>query len=99
MCFCSSFQGVSIQSGYTNTLMLVDAKNRFLEVGRNIYYPNIFGHILNRINQTFIRFGKIFKKILFNRDSVSWFLKIDQIKNLFLRFNSSLKMDFYFSES
>jgi hypothetical protein len=31
-------------------------------MGRNIYYPNIFGHILNRKNQTFIKFGKILKE-------------------------------------
>jgi hypothetical protein len=47
--------------------------------GKNIYYHTIFGPILNRNNQTFIKFGKILKEILFNRDSVFWFLKIDQI--------------------
>jgi hypothetical protein len=39
-------------------------------MGRNIYYPTIFGHILNRNNQTFIKFGKILKEILYNSDSV-----------------------------
>jgi hypothetical protein len=33
-----------------------------VHMGRNIYYPNIFGHILNRKNQTFIKFGKILKE-------------------------------------
>jgi hypothetical protein len=33
-----------------------------LYLGRNIYYPNIFGHILNRNNQKFIKFGKILKE-------------------------------------
>jgi hypothetical protein len=46
-----------------------------------------------------MKLRKILKKILFNRDSVFWFLKIDQIKNLILRFYSSLKMDFYFLQS
>jgi hypothetical protein len=31
-------------------------------MGRNIYYPIIFGHIFNRNNQTFIKFGKILKE-------------------------------------
>jgi hypothetical protein len=35
---------------------------KFFYLGRNIYYPNIFGHILNRKNQTFIKFGKILKE-------------------------------------
>jgi hypothetical protein len=40
----------------------IDNIGSFLDMGRNIYYPNIFGHILNRKNQTFIKFGKILKE-------------------------------------
>jgi hypothetical protein len=68
-------------------------------MGRNIYYPTIFGYILIRNNQTFIKLEKFLMKILFNRDSVFWFLKINQIKNLFLRFNSSLKIHFNLEKS
>jgi hypothetical protein len=42
------------------TLFFGTLKNDHM--GRNIYYPTIFGHILNRKNQTFIKFGKILKE-------------------------------------
>ena len=32
------------------------------QMGRNIYYPTIFGHILNRNNQTFMKLRKILKE-------------------------------------
>jgi hypothetical protein len=35
---------------------------KFLNMGRNIYSPTIFGHILNRNNKKFIKFGKNLKE-------------------------------------
>jgi hypothetical protein len=46
-----------------NTFIRGGLSNTFKKkMGRNIYYPTIFGHILNRNNQKFIKFGKILKE-------------------------------------